>query len=269
MPYNPTVWVDDGPPPIDQSNLNKIEGGIQTAQADVEALATATTAALAGKVDKSLVDAAGDLLVGSAPDTVSRLGPTTDGHVLTLDSGEALGVKWEAPSGGSGAGQGFFSTLGDSWAYGMVTGTNIAWSLANRAVFTRVTPSRDMAITKLTWRLNSGSGNYDIGLYDGATLARLWSKGSTALPAGGVVVETVSPTVNLTAGTPYYVAFALDGTQSLLMLNPVSSVRDVGQYQIDGVSGQAIQNAAFPLPDPAVVSAANVLPIPYIVLREA
>jgi len=52
-------------------------------------------------VAKSLVDAKGDLLVGSANDTVSRLAvASTAGYVLTVDSAEATGLKWAAAAAG-------------------------------------------------------------------------------------------------------------------------------------------------------------------------
>jgi hypothetical protein len=48
---------------------------------------------------KTLVDAKGDLLVGTAADTVARLAVGgTNGFVLTVDSGETAGVKWAAPA---------------------------------------------------------------------------------------------------------------------------------------------------------------------------
>jgi hypothetical protein len=52
-------------------------------------------------IPATLLDAKGDLIVGSAADTAARLAVGgTNGHVLTVDSSETLGVKWAAASGG-------------------------------------------------------------------------------------------------------------------------------------------------------------------------
>lgn len=46
------------------------------------------------------IDAKGDLIVGTAADTFSRLAVgATNGHVLTIDSAEATGLKWAASTG--------------------------------------------------------------------------------------------------------------------------------------------------------------------------
>lgn len=48
------------------------------------------------------INAKGDLVVGTANDTYSRLAvASTAGYVLTVDSAEATGVKWAAASSGS------------------------------------------------------------------------------------------------------------------------------------------------------------------------
>jgi hypothetical protein len=67
-------------------------GGIETS-ADVT---DATNVAAAGAVMASTVDAKGDLLVGTADNTVGRLAAGTNGYVLVADSAETPGMKWAA-----------------------------------------------------------------------------------------------------------------------------------------------------------------------------
>ncbi len=79
-----------------------------------DALGLATDAELAthagaadphtGYVLESLIDAVGDLIVGSAADTVARLAKGSDGDVLTVDSAETLDLKWAAPAASGGTG---------------------------------------------------------------------------------------------------------------------------------------------------------------------
>lgn len=51
-------------------------------------------------ISNTLIDAKGDILAGSAADTVSRLAVGADNTVLTADSSTATGLKWAAPAGG-------------------------------------------------------------------------------------------------------------------------------------------------------------------------
>ena len=51
-----------------------------------------------GSVSKSIIDAKGDLLVGSASDAVDNLALGSNGHILTVDSAQTLGMKWAAPA---------------------------------------------------------------------------------------------------------------------------------------------------------------------------
>jgi hypothetical protein len=59
-----------------------------------------STATVNGKnvITAGTVDAKGDLIVGSADDTVVRLGVGTNGYVLTAASGETSGLAWSAPA---------------------------------------------------------------------------------------------------------------------------------------------------------------------------
>jgi len=59
-----------------------------------------TTATVNGKnvITAGVVDAKGDLIVGSADDAVARLGVGTNGQVLTANSGATYGVQWSDPA---------------------------------------------------------------------------------------------------------------------------------------------------------------------------
>lgn len=91
------------------------------------ALAGKATAAQGAKADAAipsgLVDAKGDLIVGTADNTVTRLPAGTNGHVLTLDSAESTGVKWAAPPEGGGLAGVGVSTIwaGSQAAYDAIT----------------------------------------------------------------------------------------------------------------------------------------------------
>lgn len=50
----------------------------------------------AGSVSKGTIDAKGDLLVGSANDSVDNLPVGSNNYVLVADSAETLGIKWAA-----------------------------------------------------------------------------------------------------------------------------------------------------------------------------
>lgn len=65
----------------------------------------------AAAIPPTIVDAAGDLIVASAADTVQRLAKGSDGQVLTAQAA-APGVGWATPAaGGGGAAPGYGTTL--------------------------------------------------------------------------------------------------------------------------------------------------------------
>lgn len=86
-----------------QTLTNKvIAGGSNTLSGIAQSSVTGLTTDLAAKIPASIVDAKGDLIAGTAADTVARVAVGANGLVLTAASGEAAGVKWAsagAPSG--------------------------------------------------------------------------------------------------------------------------------------------------------------------------
>ena len=53
------------------------------------------------EIASTIADAKGDLIVGTAADTVARLAVGTNGQVLTADSSEATGLKYATPASGA------------------------------------------------------------------------------------------------------------------------------------------------------------------------
>lgn len=53
------------------------------------------------KIPLALVDAKGDLIAGTANDTVARLAAGTNGHILYANSATATGLEWAAPPAGT------------------------------------------------------------------------------------------------------------------------------------------------------------------------
>ena len=64
---------------------------------DIETAITALQGVDATVVSKTIVDAQGDLIVGSAADTVVKLTAGSPGYILSTDTAETSGLKWIAP----------------------------------------------------------------------------------------------------------------------------------------------------------------------------
>ena len=68
-------------------------------------------------IAKTIVDAKGDLIVGTAADTVARLASSaSNGDLLTVDTSTASGLKWAAPVGGGKVLQVVSTTKTDTFA---------------------------------------------------------------------------------------------------------------------------------------------------------
>ncbi len=63
-------------------------------------------------VPQTLIDAKGDLIVGTADNTAARLPVGSNGQILVADSTQTAGVKWGAPAGGGG----LVFIAGTSWS---------------------------------------------------------------------------------------------------------------------------------------------------------
>jgi hypothetical protein len=80
---------------------SKVAPGAAISQSKIANLTTdlSNKANSSAVVQKSLVDAKGDLIAATANDAVTRLGVGGDGEVLTADSSQPTGLKWASASG--------------------------------------------------------------------------------------------------------------------------------------------------------------------------
>ena len=63
---------------------------------DILEIITFTAFSLATAIENTIIDAKGDLIVGTAADTVGRLAVGTNGHFLKANSATATGLEWAA-----------------------------------------------------------------------------------------------------------------------------------------------------------------------------
>ena len=85
------------PPPTPPTERMRIFAGADGKLRSVDDAGVVTAYGGEGAVNTSVVDAKGDLIVGTANDTVSRLPVGTDGTQLVADSTQATGLRWANP----------------------------------------------------------------------------------------------------------------------------------------------------------------------------
>ena len=189
----------------------------------------------AAQVQLGTVDAAGDLIVGSAADTVARLGVGTDGQVLTANSEAELGVEWADPTGGGGGG-GFDASIID--AKGDLIAGTAADTADNLAVGTdgQVLAADSDATTGLAW-VDANDHTHEVtdlnitGTPDGTKFLR--DDGTWAAPS----------TLALTRTVAYASSLTIDPTTPGNRIN-ITATGDISSLAVSGtgaLDGQVLQ----------------------------
>ena len=126
-------------------------------------------------VAKATVDAKGDLLVGTADNTIDRLAVGTDGYTLVADSVETTGLKWVAPGGGGKVLQVIFATTSTSTTIASTT-------YADTSVTATITPSsassRILVLISVQFYIEKSTGQtpfLDAKLMRDATAIATWA----------------------------------------------------------------------------------------------
>jgi hypothetical protein len=168
----------------------------------------------------SNIDAKGDLLAGTADNTISRLAVGTNGTVLTADSAEATGMKWATPTSG---GLTLISTT-------TLTGgtTTISATLTNyKNVFMLVKMAYSSANAQMYMRLNGDTGaNYSANVIQSNDVN---TSGRSNINATNFYIEDIV-NANTVRGN-------LNGTINLYRVNDTNEINvDWRMRSDDGVS---------------------------------
>jgi len=117
-----------------------------------------------GAVDKSIVDAKGDLIAATAADTVSRLAVGTNGQILTADSAASTGLTWTTPA--ASGGMTLISTTTLSGA--SVTLSSIPQTYKSLVMYVRnYQPATNGQLLRFRYNSDSGANRYgtnDLGV---------------------------------------------------------------------------------------------------------
>jgi len=164
-----------------------------------------------GRIAVSTVDAKGDLLVGTADNTISRLAVGSNGTFLVADSGEATGLKWAA--GGS---IGSWSTYTPTFT-GFGTATSI--TARRRLVGDVMEIEIDFTsgtVTSTEARVSLDSGYSTASDYPtGPNICGYWGESTSTSTHGGFMLCEPSKS---------YLTFGSDGSFGGSSVNPLSNV---------------------------------------------
>lgn len=160
-------------------------------QSDGATWSTWATLGAAETLPATIMDAKGDLIAASAADAAGRLAVGTNGHVLTADSAQSLGVKWAAAAAGGGvAADTIFDAKGDL-AVGTAADTAAKLAAGSNG---QVLTADSAQSTGLKWAAAAGGGvtllNYTEKTSDTTVSATVEGSPTTIITASaGVVVD--------------------------------------------------------------------------------
>jgi hypothetical protein len=178
----------------------------------VDGVTSAIQTQLDGKVDESLFDTKGDLLVASADNTPAKLAVGTNGYLLTANSSATNGVEWAA------APVSLPSQSGESGKYLTTDGTTASWGTLLVPITTgTATVSANTATTVDTTALSAFTSiEYMVSLKQGSKVRT----SKVVVQTDGTSVDMTEFAITETGGTiaGVVVSAAVASTNAVLQL---------------------------------------------------
>ncbi len=179
-----------------------------------------------GSVAKAIIDAKGDLLVGSANDAVDNLTVGSNDYILTADSAQTLGIKWAAPA----------VTLSNSVTLTNKTLKSPQEFMTISATAATGTINFDIITQSILYYTNNASANFTLNFRgDSGTLLN-------SLMATGNSITLVF--MNTNGSTPYYpTAITIDGNAVTPKIQGGTAITSGNASSIDSYSITIIKTA--------------------------
>jgi hypothetical protein len=165
----------------------------------------------AGSVSKSIIDAKGDILVGSANDAVDNLTVGSNNYVLTADSSQTLGIKWASPSVSP---TNSVTLTNKTLTSPSITAPSITGKTSIEQILEKITVSATAATGTINYNLVANSAIlYYTTEASGNWTLNVRGDGSTTLNSLMSIGQTLTIAFLVTNGaTPYYqTGFQIDG----------------------------------------------------------
>lgn len=160
--YNGSAWVLLGivpSIPVGSVGTSELASSAVTTAKIADANVTAEKLAATAAIQPTIVDAKGDLIVGTANDTVARLAVGSNNQTLVAASGETTGVKWGFPLGS------VIQVIQAGHGVGVTNNTN---TLVDTGVSATITPSSSSNKVLIFVTINGASkeaGNAGSAIY--------------------------------------------------------------------------------------------------------
>ncbi len=202
------------------TNGPSITGLTALAANDVATVWTVNAFSVTGAIANTIVDAKGDLLVGTAADTPGRLAVGTNDYVLTADSTTGTGLKWAAPAGGGKVAQVVSTTKTSSFSTNSGTYTDVTdlsvsitptLNTSKIMVFVDVQVVGDTGVGSAFWQLVRGATAIAIGDTEGSrrrSTGQAYSADNNTAFSGSINYLDAPAT---TSATTYKVQILADG----------------------------------------------------------
>jgi hypothetical protein len=200
------------------SNGTSLTSLAALAASDIVEIITFTSFEVADAIARTVFDAKGDILVGTAADTVGKVSVGTNGQYLSADSSASTGLAWVTPAAGYSAPTLGSTSIASGATVTTIAGLTLTSPTASAAVLIAPEERTTVSATAATGTVNFDAVTQGV-LYYTTNASANWTlnvRGSSGATLDSILAVgdaiTVSFLVTNGATAYYQTAFQIDGS---------------------------------------------------------